>query len=129
MRDLYELMYDYLDMYRKTLCGPICAVDKPLGSSRVVNVWNIVGSVFPLSLVHIQSRFRFMSYSNGHETSDLHSQAFQGRARTARSRAALERRFRLAPLPDAFGEFEGRRGPANSQELGLRSANGARRHP
>ena len=70
-----------------------------------------------------------MSYSNSHETSNLRTYAFQGRARTPRSRAALQRRFHPAPQPDAFGEFEGGRGPANSGEPGLRGTNGARCNP
>jgi len=31
-----------------------------------------------LPLVHIQSRFRVLSYSNSHETSDLRTYAFKG---------------------------------------------------
>ena len=80
-------------------------------------------------LLHIQSRFRVMSYSSSHETSNLRTYALQGRAQTARSWIALKRHFHLAPLPDAFGELKGRTCPANSKESGLRAANGARRHP
>ena len=80
-------------------------------------------------LMQIQSRFRIMSYSISHATSNLRTYTFKGRARTPRSRAALQRYFRLAPIPNAFGELHWRTRPADSQEPGLRSANGARHHP
>src|SRR4051812_15169459 len=66
------------------------------------------------ALVQIQSRFRVMSYSISHETSNLYTHAFEGRARTPRSRTALERYFRFTPIPNAFGEFEGRTRPEDS---------------
>jgi len=59
-------------------------------------------------LVHLQSRFRVVGYSNSHETSNLRTYAFQGRAQRAPSRTALQRHFHLAPIPDASGQFEGR---------------------
>src|SRR5918995_243755 len=82
-----------------------------------------------IPLVHLQNRFRVVSYSGRHENSNLRTFVFRRRARSLGNGVALQRRLRLAPFPDAFGQFEGRRGPANSHKLGLRRANGARRHP
>src|SRR5215211_804091 len=55
-------------------------------------------------LVHIQDRFRAMSYGNEHETSYLRTYAFSGGARGARERSSLLRSLRTPPLPDTFSQ-------------------------
>src|SRR3712207_6473474 len=65
-------------------------------------------------LVHLQDRFRVVSYSKRHETSNLCTSALKRRAQTTRSAAALQRRFHLAPFPDTPGQLQGRTRPTNS---------------
>src|SRR5215211_6224203 len=55
------------------------------------------------SLVHLQRGLCVMGYSVPYETSNFCSGTVGKEARTARSRAAIQRRFRDAPLPDPSG--------------------------
>src|SRR5215218_3089822 len=80
-------------------------------------------------LVHIQDRFRAMSYGNEHETSYLRTYAFSGGARGARGRSSLLRSLRTPPLPDTFSQCSRRARTTDSQKPGVRTANSARRHP
>jgi len=54
-------------------------------------------------LVHLQRGLCVMGYSVPYETSNFCSGTVGKEARTARSRAAIQRRFRDAPLPDPSG--------------------------
>jgi hypothetical protein len=91
------------------------------------------GSLFAAAvtalLVHIQDRFRVMSYGNEHETSYLRTYAFRRGARGAGGRSSLLRSLRTPPLPDTFSQCSRRDRTADSQKPGVRTANGARRHP
>src|SRR5829696_199808 len=89
----------------------------------------MLASENPLLLVHIQDRFRAMSYGNEHETSYLRTYAFSGGARGARGRTSLLRSLRTPPLPDTFSQCSRRARTADSQKPGVRTANSARRHP
>src|SRR5215207_9838091 len=82
-----------------------------------------------VSLVHLHYRFRVVSYSSGHEISNLRTFTFGKGASDSPSRATLQRRFHPAPFADAPSFFEEGGGPANSEESGLRPANGAGCHP
>ena len=55
-----------------------------------------------------------MSYSSPHETSNLRSETLGRETRGSASGAALQRRFRPAPIPDTPGEFS-RRVPAQDR--------------
>ncbi len=80
-------------------------------------------------LVHIQDRFRVMSYGNDHETSHLRTYAFRRGVRGARGGPSLLRSLRTPPLPDTFSQCSRRDRTADSQKPVLRSANSARCHP
>ena len=54
------------------------------------------------SLVHLQDRFRTVSYGTSHETSYLRTFVFGKGARAARSWIALQRHFHFAPFADAM---------------------------
>jgi transposase len=79
--------------------------------------------------MHIQDRFRAMSYGNEHENSYLRTYAFSGGARGARGRSSLLRSLRTPPLPDTFSQCSRRARTTDSQKPGVRTANSARRHP
>lgn len=70
-----------------------------------------------------------MDYSSSHETSDFRPGTVGKGARTARSGAALQKRFRDAPLPDSFGERPREVSSEDSQKPRVRFANGEERHP
>ena len=70
-----------------------------------------------------------MGYSFLHETSNLCSGTVEKGARTARSRAALQRCLRDAPLPDPPGERPRRVSSEDSPKPRMRLANGQERHP
>src|SRR5215216_2658316 len=89
----------------------------------------LLGAIRVPRLVHLHYRFRVVSYSSGHEISDLRTFTFGKGASDPPSRATLQRRFHPAPFADAPSFFEEGGGPANSEESGLRPANGAGCHP
>ncbi len=80
-------------------------------------------------LVHSQRGLCVMGYSVRYETSNLCSGTLGRGARTHRSRAALERRLRDAPLPDPSCERRRKISPEDSQKPRMRLANGQERHP
>src|SRR5215210_1589295 len=82
-----------------------------------------------LALVHLQNRFQVMSYSGDHETSHLCPYTFEKGAQGSAGRAALQRRLRLAALPDTLGERPWRDRAADSRKSWVRFADGARCYP
>jgi transposase len=68
--------------------------------------------------MHLQDRFRTVSYGKSHETSYLRTFVFGKGARAAGSRIALQRHFHFAPFADAPGEFEGDEVPQIAENLG-----------
>jgi hypothetical protein len=70
-----------------------------------------------------------MGYSSFHETSNFCSATVEKGAREARSRAALQRRFRSAPLPDPSGECSWTFASEDSPQSGMRLADCQERHP
>src|SRR5215210_8397166 len=63
-----------------------------------------------------------MGYSCFHETPNLRSRTVGEGARTARSRAALQRRLRDAPMPDPSGQTSrGKSPPKIARDLGCAS--------
>src|SRR3712207_8321224 len=70
-----------------------------------------------------------MGYSVLHETSNLCSGTLGKGARGFGSRAALQRRLRSAPMPDPSGELSWALSSEDSQEFGMRLADGKERHP
>src|SRR5215203_1339850 len=80
-------------------------------------------------LVHAQRGLCVMSYSSFHETSNFCSGTVEKRARTARSRATLQRLLRDASVPDTAGQRPRRVSPEDSPKPRMRLANGQERHP
>src|SRR5215211_5484136 len=70
-----------------------------------------------------------MSYSSFHETSNFCPGTVEKGARTARSRAALQRCLRDASLPDPFGQRPRTVSPEDSRKPRMRLPNGAQCHP
>ncbi len=70
-----------------------------------------------------------MSYGGSHETSNIRTSAFGKRARGPRGGAALQRRFRDAPMPNTPGELSRTLSSEDRPEPGMRLANGQERHP
>ena len=80
-------------------------------------------------LVHPQRGLCVMSYSSFHETSNFCPGTVEKGARTARSRAALQRCLRDASLPDPFGQRPRTVSPEDSRKPRMRLPNGAQCHP
>jgi hypothetical protein len=70
-----------------------------------------------------------MGYSSFHETSNFCPGTVEKGARTARSRAALQRCLRDASLPDPFGQRPRTVSPEDSRKPRMRLPNGAQCHP
>src|SRR5829696_10243935 len=81
------------------------------------------------SLVPSQRGLCEMGYSVPHETSHFCSGTVGKRARTARSRTALEGLLCDAPMPDTSGQRPRRVSPEDSRKSWMRLANGEERHP
>src|SRR5215204_4831637 len=93
--------------------------------------YRLVGAIFLplLALVPSQRGLCEMGYSVPHETSHFCSGTVGKRARTARSRTALEGLLCDAPMPDTSGQRPRRVSPEDSRKSWMRLANGEERHP
>src|SRR5215204_809172 len=92
-------------------------------TTRLIKFFSVSYLVLP------QRRLCVTSYSSSHETSNICTSAFGKRARGPRSGAALQRRFRDAPLPDTSGKLSRTLSSEDRPESGMRLANSQERHP
>ena len=98
-------------------------------SGQVPRGWGWAQRIAEQALVHSQKGLCVMSYSGLPETSNFRSGTVGKRAREPRSRAALQRRFRDAPMPNPSGERPRELSPEDSRNSRVRLADGPQRHP
>jgi hypothetical protein len=96
---------------------------------RRTPLWRSSKNTYSTHLVHPQRGLCVMSYSSFHETSNFCPGTVEKGARTARSRAALQRCLRDASLPDPFGQRPRTVSPEDSRKPRMRLPNGAQCHP
>src|SRR5215207_10080966 len=109
---------------KKTVCCVVLNGDSPL-----ILLLIRLRSLSPRSaLVHPQRGLCVMAYSCLHETSNFCPGFVEKGARTARSRAALQRCLRDAPVPDPACERPRKRSSEDRRKPWVRFANGEECH-